>query len=157
MISHGGRPRGVAGGRSSPLDIDAFTQLLEQMMERVPDRLLDGLNGGVSVAEETLRRDGDPQGVYILAEYITDPYLGAMIVLYHGSFVKLFRTSPHDVWERELWDTLRHELRHHVEGRAGISDLDSEDAMELERMRQTAKPGARYRVRGMPPRPQRRH
>jgi len=34
----------------------------------------------------------------------------------------------------ELAITLRHELRHHLETRAGLSDLDREDMEELQRL-----------------------
>jgi hypothetical protein len=136
------------------MDLETFTACLERMMERVPEPLLEGLNGGVAVSEEVRRRPDDPPGVYILGEYITDPHLGAMIRIYHGSFALLFGGSDRAVWERELWDTLRHELRHHVEGRAGVRDLDIEDALALARMQQEAQGAVRvrYRVRGRLPR-----
>ena len=134
------------------MDIDTFVAHLERMMAAVPEPVLVGLNGGVSVSDEARRNADDPNGVYVLGEYITDPHLGAMIVLYHGSFARLFRGSSAEVWTRELWDTLRHELRHHVEGRAGVGDLDVEDAMELARLRQQSQGAARYRVRGALPR-----
>ncbi len=138
------------------MDIDTFVTHLERMMQSVPDPVLAELNGGVSVSEEARRHDGDPDGVYILGEYITDTYLGAMIVLYHGSFARLFHGKSAEVWERELWDTLRHELRHHVEGRAGVWDLDVEDAMELTRLREQPHGAARFQLRGALPR-HRRH
>ena len=133
------------------MDIDAFGRLLERMMDRVPDAFLRELNGGVTVSEEARRRPGDPPGVFVLGEYVTDPHLGALVVFYYGSFARLFRGEPAAVWEREMWETLRHELRHHVEGLAGVGYLDVEDAVELERMRQASAP-ARYRVRGRLPR-----
>ena len=150
---HGGNTHGRTAGGARSLDIDHFAAQLEHMMDSVPERLWTELNGGVSVSEQTHRRRDDPDGVYILGEYITDPYLGAMIVLYYGSFDRLFRGQPDEVWARELWDTLRHELRHHVEGRAGVSDLDVEDAVELARLRDAPRAAARYRVRGALPRP----
>lgn len=73
--------------------------------------------------------------MYILGEYITDPWLGPRIALYYGSFVELFTGEPEPVWEEELWTTIKHELRHHVEAQAGLADLDLEDLLELERMR----------------------
>lgn len=116
------------------MDIDAFTERLDAMMDRVPAALLRDLDGGVSVSEDERRRPGDPPGVYILGEYITDPYLGCLIVLYHGSFGRLFAGAAPVLWEKEMWDTLRHEIRHHVEGMAGVCDLDVEDLRELARM-----------------------
>jgi len=133
------------------VDLQTFTAQLERMMDRVPPALLRDLNAGVTVSEEAHRRREDPPGVYILGEYVTDPHLGALVVLYHGSFAKLFGGEPAAVWEREMWDTLRHELRHHVEGLAGVNDLDVEDAVQLQRMREGSSPH-RYRIRGGLPR-----
>lgn len=133
------------------MDVAEFGRRLEAMLDRVPPPLLRDLSGGVIVSEEARRRPGDPPGVLVLGEYVTDPHLGALIVLYHGSFSRLLRGEPEAVWEREMWETLRHELRHHVEGLAGVADLDLEDAAELERLRREAAP-TRLRFRGRLPR-----
>ena len=136
------------------MTLQSFAERLDRMVDKVPAPILRRLNGGVTVSPEARRRPDDPPGVFVLGEYITDPFLGALVVLYHGSFAELFAGDPDAVWEREMWDTLRHELRHHVEGLAGVSDLDAEDAAELQRMRQSAP--ARYRLRGgLPRRPRR--
>lgn len=118
------------------MDIERFTDLADRLCERIPERLLTGLNGGIVIDEAARRNDGDPAGVYILGEYITDDYLGAYVTLYYGSFVQLFGQEPDQVWESELWTTIRHELRHHLERQAGVTDLDVEDLMDLERFRQ---------------------
>lgn len=119
------------------MDIDRFQALADAMVERLPPRLLEGLTGGIVVEERPYRRRGDPEGVYILGEYIPDPWLGPRVVIYYGSFARLFAGQDDAVWERELWTTLTHELRHHIEHQAGVRDLELEDALELERMRQT--------------------
>lgn len=118
------------------MDIERFTELAGEMTDRLPERLLEGLNGGIVVQEEARRRATDPAGVYILGEYITDEYLGAYVAVYYGSFRQLFGGQPESVWHEELWTTIKHEIRHHVERQAGVMDLDIEDMIELERMRQ---------------------
>lgn len=122
------------------MQIDAFERLAARLAERIPDPLLQDLNGGIIVAEEAHRRDDDPQGVYILGEYITDPHLGAYIVLYYGSFRQLFGDDRRLI-EAELWETLRHEIRHHIEERAGVDDLDIEDMVQLAELRRLAAEG----------------
>lgn len=117
------------------MEIDRFTELADEMVGWLPERLLEGLNGGFVIQEEARRRDDDPPGVYILGEYITDEYLGCYVVLYYGSFARLFEHEPESVWQDELWTTIKHEIRHHMERQAGVSDLDIEDLLELERMR----------------------
>lgn len=113
------------------MDIDTFAELADEMIEEMPEALFVELNGGILVDEEARRNDDDPPDVYILGEYVTDDVLGAQIVLYYGSFVALFGDDDETV-EEELWITIVHELRHHVEGRAGLNDLDREDLEELQ-------------------------
>ena len=114
------------------MDFHSFSSLADEMVERIPPELLQGLNGGIVVRREARRRADDPPGVYLLGEYVQDPVLGAFIVLYHGSFRRVLGGSPPEQWARELWDTLRHELRHHVEARAGVRDLELEDEAWLQ-------------------------
>src|SRR5439155_538461 len=47
-------------------------------------------------------------------------------VLYHGSFAALARLGDFD-WRTEAWETLAHELRHHLEWRAHVSRLEAYD------------------------------
>ena len=49
------------------------------------------------------------------------------VVLYHGSFVNLARLDPDFDWRTEAWETLTHELRHHVEWRAHAPALEAYD------------------------------
>lgn len=124
------------------MDLDTFTAVADQMVERIPPLFLEGLNGGIIVRRRARRNPGDPTGVYILGEYITDPALGCYIALYWGSFVELLGGEERAVWEAELWETITHELRHHVEDRAGEYALDLEDEAELAQMRAEAPPEA---------------
>lgn len=116
------------------MDLERFAELADRLAERLPPQLLAGLNGGIVVRAETRRNADDPPGIYILGEYITDPYLGAFVALYYGSFRALFSGRPEAEWEAELWSTIKHELRHHLEGLAGLRDLDIEDAQDLTEM-----------------------
>lgn len=49
------------------------------------------------------------------------------IVLYHGSFAALAGMQEKFDWRLEAWDTLTHELRHHLEWRARAPDLEDFD------------------------------
>lgn len=143
------------------MDLEMFTAAADRLVERIPPLFLEGLNGGVAVRRITRRNPGDPPGVFILGEYITDPALGCYIQLYWGSFMELFREEPPEVWEAELWETIKHELRHHVEARAGEFGRDREDEEELARMREEIPPDEplppprRFKIQGRWRRPER--
>ena len=49
------------------------------------------------------------------------------MVLYHGSFAALARVNGGLDWREEAWETLTHELRHHLEWRARAPDLEELD------------------------------
>ena len=49
------------------------------------------------------------------------------VVLYHGSFAALARVTPGFDWREEAFETLTHELRHHLEWRARAPDLEELD------------------------------
>jgi len=64
--------------------------------------------------------------------------IGRHVVLYWGSFRRIAAGDPDFDWEAEIWETLTHELRHHVESLAGDASLIAEDelhAREFERRR----------------------
>ncbi len=48
-------------------------------------------------------------------------------MLYHGSFAALAELDDAFDWRAEAWETLTHELRHHVEWRARRDDLEGFD------------------------------
>jgi hypothetical protein len=49
------------------------------------------------------------------------------IVLYYGSFAALARLQEGFDWREEAWETLTHELRHHLEWRARAPGLEAFD------------------------------
>jgi hypothetical protein len=87
---------------------------------------------GVVVRAETVPHPEIPE-VFTLGECRTADWPSAYggtgeihssVVLYHGSFVALAQRDPDFDWESELWETLTHEIRHHLES------LANEDALE---------------------------
>jgi hypothetical protein len=71
--------------------------------------------------------------IYTLGECLTESYPSdwggpdttrSVLVLYYGSFRYLSEQDPEFDWDYEVWETITHELRHHLES------LASEDALE---------------------------
>ena len=116
------------------LSIDQCYDILDRLVEEYPEELLDSLNGGILLLEETLPDPEAGEDVYIMGEYCWDE-MGRYINLYYGSFAALLSEEDESVWEDELRITLRHELTHHVEGLAGERSLEYKDSAQLEAFR----------------------
>ena len=121
------------------MTFEAFRATAEAMVEDIPDEFLKGLQG-VHVFEEA-RPEEAYEDVFRLGEYLDpgsedflggQPGLGRHIALYYGSFVAVAYGDPDFDWEGELWETITHELRHHVESLAGEDALTQDD---IERQR----------------------
>lgn len=118
---------------------EAFQQTIEEMVQEIPRRFLKGLQG-VHVLEEERPEEGY-RDVWRMGEYL-DPgpedFLGAgeglgrHIALYYGSFLRIAEADPDFDWEDEIWETLTHELRHHVESLAGDMSLILDDERRAE-------------------------
>jgi len=117
-----------------PVDYDTFCEWADAIASRLPDRFLEGLTGGIQIDREARRNPEDPPGVFLLGEYITDPYLGQYICIYYGSFVETFAGEPASVWYEELEETILHEIRHHIEAQAGVDWLGEEDLRQLQEL-----------------------
>ncbi len=110
--------------------LDDFRQLVERLLKDVPPTYLDGVVA-VEVSPKTVP-DPVRGDVYTLGECIplewsgTGADLQSRVVLYHGSFAALGRHGDFD-WREEAWETLAHELRHHLEWRANVGALEAYD------------------------------
>ncbi len=99
--------------------------------ENVPAQYKQGVDR--LVIERDARAHQDLDEIYTLGECITEGYPSdfggpdttrSAVVLYYGSFLRLSQMDPDFDWDRELWETLTHELQHHLEA------LADEDALE---------------------------
>lgn len=103
---------------------------MERLAGEMPAEYRDGIVA-VDVSPKTVPHPvrGD---VYTLGECVPLEWSGSgadlqsRIVLYHGSFAALARLGAFD-WREEAWETLTHELRHHLEWRANVDALAAYD------------------------------
>ncbi len=109
-----------------------FEDLVGRLCREVPAEFLDGVTA-IEVSRKTLPHPTRPD-IYTMGECIPVPggggegdKLQSRVVLYYGSFAALARLHQDFDWRAEAWDTLTHELRHHLEWRARAPDLEAFD------------------------------
>ena len=115
-------------------------------MDEVPDEFLNGV-AEVVVSPRTVVHPERAE-VFTLGECIPlattsdqPEEIQSRVVLYHGSFAALARDQADFDWHQEAWDTLTHELRHHVEWRAREPALEAfDDAVEANFARLAGEP-----------------
>ena len=109
-----------------------FEAMVAAMATDVPQEFLDGIES-IEVTAKTVphpaRRD-----VYTLGECVphvwtdeTGQAIRSSVLLHHGSFAALARITAGFDWRHEAWETLTHELRHHLEWRANVPALEALD------------------------------
>jgi hypothetical protein len=113
--------------------ISDFDTMVRRLCDEVPEHFFDG------VAEVVVSPRAVPhperQEIFTLGECIPLPVqvgsgvegVQSRIVLYHGSFAALAQSQADFDWRLETWETLTHELRHHLEWRAHAPDLEEFD------------------------------
>jgi hypothetical protein len=111
--------------------LDDFRSLVERLLKEVPSSYLDGVVA-VEVSPKTVPHPVRAD-IYTLGECVPLEWSGSgadlqsRVVLYHGSFAVLARLDPGFEWRQETWETLSHELRHHLEWRANVAALEAYD------------------------------
>lgn len=114
------------------MDLADFEALVGRLASEVPAEFLDGILE-IVVSPRTVVHP-NRSDVFTLGECVpvaeSGDDLGSIqsrVVLYHGSFAAMARDQLQFDWHREAWETLTHELRHHVEWRAGDPGLEQMD------------------------------
>lgn len=120
------------------MDLQTFERRALRYWQRIPLAFREGVTALV-IEPGTFRKDAFEDGwVYgtcapdeaVMA--IPDAPIASIITLYYGSFVAIAADEPDFDWEAELWETLRHELQHHLEWRSGVDHLGVEDDVQDE-------------------------
>jgi len=110
-----------------------FENMVRRLCDEVPADFFDGI-AEVVVSPRVVPHP-ERADVFTLGECIPLPVqvgsgvegLQSQVVMYHGSFAALAGLEQGMDWRQEAWDTLTHELRHHLEWRAHAPDLEDFD------------------------------
>lgn len=124
------------------MDFQTFEARAREIYSAVPDRFLEGIHG----LEVSLRTELHPTlpEVFTMGECLTEHYpsefggageVRSIVVLYYGSFLELSRRDEHFDWEGELYETITHEVRHHLESLATDDQLEEIDFAEDQNFR----------------------
>lgn len=111
--------------------LDDFRGLVERLKREIPSEFERGV-ADIEVSPKTVPHPVHAD-VYTLGECVPLEWSGdgadlhSRIVLFYGSFDALARRHPGFDWRTEAWDTLTHELRHHLEFRAHVTALEAYD------------------------------
>lgn len=107
-------------------------QMLDEIADELPKELYRELNGGIVLQPGfRLHPCAVNNDLYILGVYKRDN-LGRYIVIYYGSFIKVFKNCSKEEYYKHLKKTLHHEVLHHNEFLAGCKDLVFYDDKRIE-------------------------
>src|SRR5574341_2196471 len=115
------------------VQLSDFQSLVDRLLKEVPPSYLSGVVA-VEVSPKTIPHPVRAE-IYTLGECIPLEWSGngadlqSRVVVYHGSFQALALLSDPGAfdWREEAWETLTHELRHHLEWRANHKALEEYD------------------------------
>lgn len=125
-----------------------FEAMVRRMAAEMPPEFTEGVVE-IAVTGKTIPHPVR-EGVYTLGECIPhefgapgegDSGIRSSVELHYGSFAALAREHPDFDWREEAFETLAHEVRHHLEWRARVPELERlDDAAEANYARHDGEP-----------------
>jgi len=120
------------------ISYDDVLEMLDAIAAEFPKEFYTELNGGIILNTHTKKHpeNSDIKDLYILGQYHYDPHgLGRYIIIYYGSFIRVYGHLAPESQRAELKKILSHEFTHHIESLAGERSLEIKDFRELEAYR----------------------
>ncbi len=112
------------------ISIEEYRTIISELLDELPAEFFRDLSGGVIVSEAWVTPDyarGDD--LYIMGLYKV--FSGVrQIILYKGSFDRVYPRADAEEARKILRGVLRHEFRHHLEFLGGIHDSSSLEAAD---------------------------
>ena len=114
------------------ISIEEMEAMLDEIAGELPSEFYKDLNGGIILLpEEKLHSQSQQNDLFIMGEYYHGGNLGRYIVIYYGSFLRIYGQLNRDQLKEQLKHTLKHEFRHHLESLGGERDLEIVDAQDI--------------------------
>lgn len=102
---------------------EQIADILDNIVDSLPQEILTGLSG-IYLDHQIKHNDKIPSdNYYVMGEYIVSPPLDPRVELHYGSIVAVHDRLCLSDMQRKLHHIVLHELRHHLETRAGCDDL----------------------------------
>ena len=112
------------------ISIEEYRNIISELMDELPKEFFRDLSGGVIVSEALVIPDyARGNDLYIMGQYQVH-YVVRQIVMYKGSFDRVYPRADAAEARKLLRAILRHEFRHHLEFLGGIrnsASLEAED------------------------------
>ena len=114
-----------------------FQRVATDVFDAIPDEFRAGVEG-LEITRATVAHPTLPD-IYTLGECITETYptefggageVRSVVALYYGSFVALSRLDDEWDWDEEIYETITHEIQHHLESLASDESLEVQDYAE---------------------------
>lgn len=115
------------------IGIEEYKKIISELLDELPEAFFRELSGGVIVSEAVMIPDyARGNDLYTMGLYKF--FSGVrQIVMYKGSFDRVYPHADAEEAKTLLRGVLRHEFRHHLEYLSGIHDsssLEAEDERE---------------------------
>lgn len=116
--------------------IDEVHRILDEISEELPPAFFRELNEGVVLLPQLKLHpeSRDRNKLYIMGQYVRS-ITGRHIIIYYGSFERVYGNLSEEALKKRLRDTLIHEFTHHMESLAGEKGLEIKDDEDMVRYR----------------------
>ena len=115
------------------ISTEEYRQIVSELLDELPEEFFQKLSGGVVVSEAAeLPAYARGDDLYTMGKYVISSGI-RQIVMYKGSFDRVFPQADAAEAKERLRAVLRHEFRHHVEFLGGVrnsSSLEAQDERE---------------------------
>lgn len=106
--------------------------MLDEIAGEMPEEFFVELHRGIILQPQVkVHPEARAEDLYILGEYCRNRQTGNCILIYYGSFERVWGHLSREKLRERLRKTVLHEFRHHLEGRAGERGLEVEDAIKI--------------------------